>query len=73
MANRIKKSIPVKKAKRSYGWKKGPVHEKLNFYEPPHMAALPSSVDLEPLCPPVYNQGDLGSCTAHAASAWPNF
>lgn len=27
---------------------------------------LPSSVDLRPGCPPVYDQGDLGSCTANA-------
>jgi C1A family cysteine protease len=28
--------------------------------------ALPSSVDLRPGCPPVYDQGQLGSCTANA-------
>lgn len=27
---------------------------------------LPSSVDLRPQCPPVYNQGRIGSCTANA-------
>jgi C1A family cysteine protease len=27
---------------------------------------LPSSVDLRPGCPPVYDQGELGSCTANA-------
>ena len=27
---------------------------------------LPTSVDLTPLCPPVYDQGQLGSCTANA-------
>lgn len=30
------------------------------------LAALPSKVDLSALCPPVYNQGALGSCTAQA-------
>lgn len=30
---------------------------------------LPSSVDLRPGCPPVYNQGSLGSCTAQAIGA----
>ena len=30
------------------------------------MAALPRSVDLRSGCPPVYDQGDLGSCTANA-------
>jgi C1A family cysteine protease len=28
--------------------------------------ALPPKVDLRPQCPPVMNQGTLGSCTAHA-------
>jgi hypothetical protein len=27
------------------------------------MAALPPKVDLRPQCPPVYDQGQLGSCT----------
>ena len=30
------------------------------------MAPLPPSVDLRAGCPPVYDQGDLGSCTANA-------
>jgi C1A family cysteine protease len=29
-------------------------------------AALPAAVDLRPKCPPVYDQGSLGSCTANA-------
>ncbi len=32
-------------------------------------ATLPASVDLRPGCPPVYDQGDLGSCTANALCA----
>ena len=28
--------------------------------------ALPPQIDLRPGCPPVYNQGNLGSCTANA-------
>src|SRR5205807_1519345 len=28
--------------------------------------ALPTSVDLRSQCPPVYDQGQLGSCTANA-------
>lgn len=27
---------------------------------------LPTKVDLRPMCPPVYNQGNLGSCTGNA-------
>jgi C1A family cysteine protease len=30
------------------------------------MASLPSEVDLRPNCPPVYDQGKLGSCTGNA-------
>jgi C1A family cysteine protease len=37
------------------------------FAAPPAvMAVLPSSVDLRPGCPPVYDQGHLGSCTGNA-------
>jgi C1A family cysteine protease len=31
--------------------------------------ALPPSVDLRSVCPPVYDQGQLGSCTANAIAA----
>jgi C1A family cysteine protease len=30
------------------------------------IAALPSKIDLRPHCPPVYDQGQLGSCTGNA-------
>lgn len=33
------------------------------------MGALPPSVDLRAACPPVYDQGQLGSCTANAIGA----
>jgi C1A family cysteine protease len=33
------------------------------------MAKLPSKVDLRTKCPPVYDQGQLGSCTANAIGA----
>ena len=32
------------------------------------MKSLPPAVDLRPACPPVYDQGALGSCTANALS-----
>ncbi len=34
-----------------------------------HELTLPASVSLAPLMPPVYDQGDEGSCTANAVSA----
>jgi C1A family cysteine protease len=33
------------------------------------IGALPSSVDLRAKCPPVYDQGRIGSCTANALAA----
>jgi C1A family cysteine protease len=51
-----------------YGWKPDlPDHRDLT-YAVPHAAAvaLPPKVDLRPVCPPVYDQGQIGSCTANA-------
>src|SRR5579872_6267789 len=36
---------------------------------PDTVIALPSHVDLRPLCPPVYDQGPFNSCTANALAA----
>lgn len=52
----------------NYGWRRdNPDHRDL-FYaaDPTMMATIPSSIDLRPQCPPVYQQGALGSCTANA-------
>ena len=51
-----------------YGWIPDlPDHRDKLFAAPAEMLqALPPSVDLRPKCPPVYNQGSLGSCTANA-------
>jgi C1A family cysteine protease len=55
---------------RTYGWHPSNRESDHPRYLIPdhHKAAqaLPSSVDLEPKCPPVYDQGQLGSCTANA-------
>jgi C1A family cysteine protease len=42
-----------------------PMFEKLGLSSPP---TVPTRADLRPWCSPVENQGDLGSCTAHAAA-----
>jgi C1A family cysteine protease len=51
-----------------YGWSPDlPDHRDLLYAVPPATAvALPPTVDLRPNCPPVYDQGQLGSCTANA-------
>ena len=51
-----------------YGWLRDlPDHRDLRYSPHPTLSqALPPSTDLRPDCPPVYDQGDLGSCTANA-------
>src|SRR3954469_8237492 len=35
----------------------------------PVLSKMPTKVDLRPKCPPIYDQGQLGSCTANAIGA----
>jgi C1A family cysteine protease len=55
--------------KHSYGWVPDLPDQRDFLYAAPvsNMAALPTSMDLRPQCPKeVYDQGQLGSCTANA-------
>ena len=51
-----------------YGWIPDlPDHRDFLYAAPiPTLRALPTSIDLSPQCPPVYDQGQLGSCTGNA-------
>src|SRR5579872_7056625 len=51
-----------------YGWIPDQPDQRDHLYSvpPQFLAKLPSSADLRGKCPPVYNQGQLGSCTANA-------
>lgn len=51
-----------------YGWKPDLPDQRDFHYAVPHTiaAALPTNTDLRPDCPPVYDQAQLGSCTANA-------
>ena len=53
---------------KNYGWIPDlPDHRDFAYAAPLRVAAaLPAKVDLRRKCPPVLNQGDLGSCTANA-------
>ncbi|MFZ1081298.1 MAG: C1 family peptidase [Candidatus Kryptoniota bacterium] len=69
VAARKRRSQPLPKlGKPGYGWLADlPDHRDLLFDQiRPAIAALPPSIDLRPTCPPVENQGQLGSCTANA-------
>ena len=54
-----------------YGWQRDlPDHRDYVFAAPlAALGPLPAAVDLRPQCPPVYDQGQLGSCTANAIAA----
>lgn len=52
----------------NYGWVPDlPDHRDLTYSAPAQfLMALPTSVDLTSKCPPVYDQGQLGSCTGNS-------
>src|SRR5271166_5129535 len=53
-----------------YGWKPQlPDGRDVKFVYKPTIRSFPSSVDLRPNCPPVYDQGQLGSCTGNGTAA----
>jgi len=49
-----------------YGWQPDLPDQRDFKYAAPQIVTLPSQMDLRKNCPPVYNQGQLGSCTANA-------
>ena len=54
-----------------YGWIPDIPDIRDHMYSAPQpvMAKLPAKVDLRPHCPPIYDQGQLGSCTGNAIAA----
>jgi C1A family cysteine protease len=52
-----------------YGWIPDVPDQRDHVFAAAPVAALPPSVDLRRGCPPVYDQGQLGSCTANAIAA----
>lgn len=65
-----KSSIRIQSIKR-YGWMPDLPDARDHMYAAPvaMMAKLPDKVDLRRRCPPVYDQGQLGSCTGNAIAA----
>jgi C1A family cysteine protease len=63
-----RRSKPAVRSHRWYGWIPDLPDQRDRRYAAPltQLEPLPASVDLRPLCPPVYDQGQLGSCTANA-------
>jgi C1A family cysteine protease len=54
-----------------YGWTPDLPDHRDHLYAAPAavLRKIPSQVDLRSQCPPVYDQGELGSCTANAIAA----
>ena len=52
-----------------YGWMPDVPDQRDLVFAAARVISLPPSVDLRPGCPPVYDQGQLGSCTANAIAA----
>jgi len=63
-------SVVTRKTAR-YGWVPDLPDARDHLYAAPRIAvaALPPTVDLRSGCPPVYDQGRIGSCTANAIAA----
>jgi C1A family cysteine protease len=60
-----------KRSVQRYGWIPDVPDNRDFRYSAPHeiLADLPPKADLRAQCPPVYDQGQLGSCTANAIAA----
>ena len=54
-----------------YGWQPDLPDQRDYRYAAPAavLKKLPAMTDLRPGCPPLYDQGQLGSCTANAIGA----
>jgi C1A family cysteine protease len=62
------------KLHKGYGWKPGLPTQRFPMYSARvDAAALPPLVDMRPQCPPVYDQGQLGSCTGNALAGLVEF
>lgn len=56
-----------------FGWKRDLPDFRDVYFEVPEKGFFPKSVDLRSGCPPIYDQGNLGSCTANAVAAHLDF
>jgi C1A family cysteine protease len=59
-------SLVTHRTQARYGWSPDLPDHRDQVYSAPMATSLPAAVDLRPNCPPVYDQGQLGSCTANA-------
>lgn len=60
---------PTVRKVKGYGWKRDLPDHRDHFYTVPAPVQVPRKVDLSPQCPPVFDQGQLGSCVSNAVTA----
>jgi C1A family cysteine protease len=60
--------MPIRSNK-GYGWIPDLPDQRDHIFKVPRRLSLPEEIDLRPSMPPVYDQGNLGSCTANAIGA----
>lgn len=58
---------------KGYGWRRPLLPRRTPMFSATFSKSLPTSVDLRSKCPPIYDQGNLGSCTANALAALAEF
>ena len=65
---RVPTALGKVRSLKGYGWTPDLPDQRDRMYSAPlrRLGALPPTVDLRSACPPVVDQGDLGSCTANA-------
>ena len=67
--------MPRTRSHKRYGWIPDLPDARDHLFAAPArvLQNLPAAVDLRPNCPPVYDQGELGSCTANALAGADQF
>jgi C1A family cysteine protease len=67
--------MPTIRSHKRYGWVRDLPDQRDHLYAAPArvLQNLPTAVDLRSNCPPVYDQGDLGSCTGNALAGADQF
>ncbi len=62
----VEPAVPTSRFGRKYAWRRDVPDQRDMVFSAPLHAALPDHVDLSALCGHIEDQGNLGSCTAHA-------
>jgi C1A family cysteine protease len=67
--------MPTIRSHKRYGWIRDLPDQRDHLYAAPArvLQNLPAAIDLRPNCPPVYDQGELGSCTGNALAGADQF